>query len=138
MAQDELILHAFDLSSEDGDGIVNSVTHTLCRATHEIGGREALQQRQAYMTALGRPPNSAFSALGLLETSWQQYFILRGCLKLRAQDRTGQYHAYIASVLAGVESALEPFDDADTVVKIWQRHGGIQGKKGFHKILIAK
>jgi hypothetical protein len=131
MAQDELILHAFDLSSEDGDGIVNSVTHTLCRATHEIGGHEALQQRQVYMTALGRQPNSAFSALGLLETSWQQYFILRGCLKLRAQDRTWQYHAYIVSILAGVQSALEPFDDAELLSKFGKDMIEFKERKGF-------
>lgn len=131
MAHDELILHAFDLSSEDGDGIVNSVTHTLCRDTHEIGGREALQLRQAYMTALGRPKTSAFSALGLLETSWQQYFVLRGCLKLKAQDRTGEYRPYIASILAGVESALEPFDDEKLLSTFEKDMEEFKERKGF-------
>ena len=131
MARDEIILHAYDLSSETGDGIVNSVTHTLCRSTHEVGGAEALQQRQDYMTALSRPMNSATSALGLLETSWQEYFVLRGCLKLATEYPDGQYQSYILSVLSGVESALAPFDDRQLLSTFENEMEEFKERKGF-------
>jgi len=131
MARDEIILHAYDLSSETGEGIVNSVTHTLCRSTHDVGGPEVLQQRQDYMTALSRPVHSATSALGLLETSWQEYFVLRGCLKLVTEYPNGQYQPYILSVLSGVESALAPFNDRKLLSTFEKEMAEFTERKGF-------
>ena len=43
MARDELILHAYDVSSDSGVGIIDSVAHTLCRSAHQSGGHEAFR-----------------------------------------------------------------------------------------------